>query len=180
MLPYALRIERPSDILRLERDIRRMLRCDSHSCAFMQSAEYALFKIDARHALRLDPREAAPLARGATPLQLARMMPRILPLPGGALFMHVSADCRDVAVRERTAPLMTAVMVDGPKKKTNDDDDDDSSSSSSDDDPTATIGRRGRPSNASRAFGFESFERQLIAKTTPKKRRRRARQSTRR
>ncbi len=55
MLPYTMVIQKTEDILSLERDIRKMLRCQGNSCAFLQSAEYKTVKYAMTRAIHEGP-----------------------------------------------------------------------------------------------------------------------------
>lgn len=89
-VPHTLVIRRTKDLLTLERDIRALLLCQSRSCAFLQSAEYAQLKFDVCHSLRMPARGAA----------------RVLYIPNSTLSIHVSDDCLMLVIQSRSVAFV--------------------------------------------------------------------------
>lgn len=99
-VPYVLRVEHPRDLLRFERDLRALLQCESHRCAFLQSASYAALRFRAQHALA-DP--DAPAAAAYT-----------LRIPDSTLLLHVSDDGRTLVVQADPVLILYPQAAAGP------------------------------------------------------------------
>ena len=102
-LPYSRTLERKSELLALEQDLRALLQCQSRQCAFLQSSEYATVKFNVLRAL---------LGNNSSSSSAEEDDRVVVHIPGSTLLMHVSTDATnhraDILVQSQPLPLAAA------------------------------------------------------------------------
>ena len=99
-LPYSRTLQRKSELLALEQDLRTLLQCQGRQCAFLQSSEYATVKFNILRAL----------LGSSQPPQEEQVIVRI---PGSTLLMHVSMDSthRRADIVVQSQPFLAAATA---------------------------------------------------------------------
>jgi hypothetical protein len=105
--PCTVALSRYSDLLVLERTIRELLRCQSPTCAFLQSAEYKRLKFTITRALS---QPDAPPDDDAE---------KVIHIPHSQLVMYVSDDCTTVLIQSKASVYLEVVAPPALSKRKN-------------------------------------------------------------
>jgi len=104
-LPYFISIQRLGDFLKLEKFLRRQLKCQGSTCSFLQSADYAAVKIAVMHALR-GAKVSADFA-----------VSQIVCIPKSSLILCLADNHTSIMIREQEMSVSRVTSSSTPIKK---------------------------------------------------------------